>query len=339
MTQMGGGVMRAAAKVANFGINGGLRGVPAAPLGEQSVATVSRKTPRPSPAIVSSTATEEGKFVGFLSSQDGKIEAVGSVQRPSWEIDDWEFAGDDEELLLDSMNPMPRIVFGGVPTLEEAKEATSDLKDALEKVYFSSSNASGCIDPVAVVQESTKNSEFPETKVCVTSETTVSRPSAPIHALQAFKLLKESAEAQSVVASLVSDKNVWDAVMKNEEVVEFLQSQHTSADRLGMDVNVNKSFADGKFNGEESSESIYDEVDEDHRENRGDGFMGWINNVKLTVMKMVSSVSEFFHHILGGDISVDGNGNGTTATVERTITSSFMALAVLAIMVVVLKRG
>lgn len=33
---------------------------------------------------------------------------------------------------------------------------------------------------------------------------------------------------QSVVASLASDRNVWDAVMGNEKVMEFLKLQQTS---------------------------------------------------------------------------------------------------------------
>lgn len=31
---------------------------------------------------------------------------------------------------------IPRIVFGAVPTIEEAREATSQLKDALDKYHF-----------------------------------------------------------------------------------------------------------------------------------------------------------------------------------------------------------
>lgn len=36
---------------------------------------------------------------------------------------------------------------------------------------------------------------------------------------------------QSVVASLASDKNVWDAVMKNEKVMQFYRN-HQSSKRL-----------------------------------------------------------------------------------------------------------
>ncbi|XP_042490087.1 uncharacterized protein LOC122070058 [Macadamia integrifolia] len=173
----GGGAMRAAAKVASFGVNGGLRGVPSVPLAEQSMATASRMTSRPSNSIVSSVATEEGRSSLLLSSPNGKIDA--SVQRPLWDVDDWEFAGGEEDMVADSMTPMPRVVFGGVPTLEEAKEATCELKDALEQVYISSNSGADS-----------------ETKACVTKETAVSIPTVPKHALQAFVLLKESSAAQ-----------------------------------------------------------------------------------------------------------------------------------------------
>ncbi|RCU22150.1 hypothetical protein DVA69_20505, partial [Acinetobacter baumannii] len=34
--------------------------------------------------------------------------------------------------------PMPRVVFDAAPSFKEAKEATAELKDALDKVYLSS---------------------------------------------------------------------------------------------------------------------------------------------------------------------------------------------------------
>lgn len=48
-------------------------------------------------------------------------------------IDDWEFAGSDGEII--SPTGAPKTVFGSPPTIEEAKTATGELKDALEKYY------------------------------------------------------------------------------------------------------------------------------------------------------------------------------------------------------------
>ncbi|KAJ4967006.1 hypothetical protein NE237_018855 [Protea cynaroides] len=100
-------------------------------MAEQLMATVGQNASRLATSIVSLVTVEEGRLSALLSSQNGKIEA--SVQRSLWEIDGLEFAGDEDDLLLDYMSLMPRFVFGGDPTLEEAKEATSELKDALDQ--------------------------------------------------------------------------------------------------------------------------------------------------------------------------------------------------------------
>lgn len=124
--------MRTAAKAAL----GGYRS--AGPVACQAaVAAAARRASRPPPATVSAVApaAEGGPAVPLLSSEKGRSDAlaVQEIQRPSWEIDEWEFAGGVEEELLDSLHPAPRLVFGPVPTLEEAQEATADLKDAVER--------------------------------------------------------------------------------------------------------------------------------------------------------------------------------------------------------------
>ncbi|KAL9668441.1 hypothetical protein QQ045_002823 [Rhodiola kirilowii] len=118
---MGGGVMRAAAKVTGAGIvaGGGLRGV-SFPV-EHQVFSASRKSHAPIKSVVQSC---EGSSV------------TESVQRPSWELDEWEFAGVEEDLSVESGQLLPRGVFGGAPTKEEAQVATLELKDALEKYFF-----------------------------------------------------------------------------------------------------------------------------------------------------------------------------------------------------------
>lgn len=109
-----------ASKVAGFSgvVQGGIRGSAVLPPVEQSVRNVSV----PVSASIS-------------SSQSVKAAAdVVSVHRPAWEIDDWEFAGFEDEPVMAA--PMPRIVFGGVPSFQEAKEATAELKDALDQYVF-----------------------------------------------------------------------------------------------------------------------------------------------------------------------------------------------------------
>lgn len=109
--------MRTAAKVAGIGVlNGGLRGMPTTPAAEQSV----RSATRPVSAIMSSSAAAAPKTAS--------ASADVSPMPVAW--DDWEFA--DGELTIASGEPMSRVVFGGVPTFQEAMEATTELKDAID---------------------------------------------------------------------------------------------------------------------------------------------------------------------------------------------------------------
>lgn len=114
----GGGAMRTAAKLAGTGVaSAGIRGAPAASPAEQSV----RQASRPVSAV--------------LSSQGAKATEVAPLHSAaSSDMDDWEHAFVDEPF-LGAGEVMPRVVFGNVPSFQEAKEATSELKDAIEK-YF-----------------------------------------------------------------------------------------------------------------------------------------------------------------------------------------------------------
>ncbi|KAL0362053.1 UNVERIFIED_CONTAM: hypothetical protein Scaly_1160500 [Sesamum calycinum] len=65
------------------------------------------------------------------------------VQRPYLEIDDWAFDGGEKEGVVGVAELMPRLVFGGVPTLQDAREITSELTTGLDKTYRSSPNSVG----------------------------------------------------------------------------------------------------------------------------------------------------------------------------------------------------
>lgn len=117
---MGGGAIRAAAKVAGItAATSGLRGLAAEHY------PVSSATRRTASARTAASVAEEVKLVASNSE--------GGVQRPYLEMDDWVLAGEEEEMVIRAAEAMPRVVFGGVPTLQEAKEATSELTLALEK--------------------------------------------------------------------------------------------------------------------------------------------------------------------------------------------------------------
>ncbi|PHT29350.1 hypothetical protein CQW23_31058 [Capsicum baccatum] len=117
-------------------------------------------------------------------------------------------AGGEEEIMVSVGESLPRFVFGGVSYLQEATEATSDLKHALEKVYLSgSANKDG-----GYYVSGSSSSSY--SKVGVVSDTVVIK-SVPKHAMQAFRFLNETPAAQSVIASIACDPNVWTAVMQN----------------------------------------------------------------------------------------------------------------------------
>lgn len=135
---MGGGeFVRAAAKMAGTGaVNAGVRGSSTVPQLGQLLRGASR------PASV---------FVGSSSPvQPTKATTAGAdvevVQKATWEIDDWEFANFEDELAMDAAGPKPRIVFGAVPSFEEAKEATAEVKEALDKYAVNFYSLNFCLD-------------------------------------------------------------------------------------------------------------------------------------------------------------------------------------------------
>ncbi|KAJ8754636.1 hypothetical protein K2173_010727 [Erythroxylum novogranatense] len=310
---MGGGSMRViGAKTAGIGIgivSPGLRGAfsSSTSSAEHSVRNASR--------LVSPTIVSHG-----VVKQSGVADV--QVQKPSWELDEWEFAGGQEE-----EEELHRVVFGGAPSLDEAKAATTELKDALEKVCVSSTSHKE-IGPSSGGQLSGQNllrsSDDLETKgfvICEPKEAPV-----PKFAMRAFALLNESPAVQTVVASIASDPNVWDAVSKNDELVDFLESQKRSV-----------VFEDSSpINGIETS----DDKTEAATGNSQNGMDDVFEKIKHAVAEMVSNISSFFQNIFGFSSAENGSGaNCRMNPMERTLGTSLMALAVMVIMVAVLKRA
>ncbi|KAL8510489.1 hypothetical protein ACS0TY_017341 [Phlomoides rotata] len=220
---MGGGAIRSAAKVAGMAAaTGGLRSF----------------TPEHLTFSSSARMPSSGRPVA------SNLES-GGVQMPCVELDDWVLPF-KEEVGIEASDPMPRLVFGGPPTLQEAKEATSELSIALENIYelqflcrpyvtaerlalaFLSPSKSIGYGSSSVSDQGSSLSlssvEDIETKACVTTEI-VGAPSLPAPAIRAFKLLNESSMAKDVVASIASDMNVWTAVLQNKDLQNFLESE------------------------------------------------------------------------------------------------------------------
>ncbi|KAL2483658.1 hypothetical protein Fot_45102 [Forsythia ovata] len=328
----GGGGMKAAAKVVGFTVaTGGIRGVTAAENYPVSFAT--RKVASSFPVSAGVSVAEDVKLMVSQSQAD--------VQKPCWELDDWEFAGREDDLMVSPGDPMPRVVFGGPPTLQEAKEATSELTEAVEKAYLSSPHSAGYGG--SLIADHGSSSSLSNTKVVETrrsSEKFVA-PAVPTHAIQAFKFLNDSSAAQNVVASIACDPNVWNAVLQNQELQEFLQSQKSCLAFSDMNLHVKESVADNDLFDHSSQESDDMPSDSGHS-GSGNGFLDIMQKIKLAV-DMMSGLSDFFQNFFRGKeankISVNDDGTARLNGVETVLEASFMGLAIMAIMVILLKRG
>ncbi|KAK0602830.1 hypothetical protein LWI29_037365 [Acer saccharum] len=306
----GGAAMRAAGKLTGMGVfKGGLRGgISAAQPAEQALRNVSRPA-----ASAVSTATSSGAD-------------VAAIQKASWEAD-WDFVAVEEDLRVESSpEPIARVVFDVPPTLQEAKDATADLKEAVEKVYLSSPEYGPAFDLPLFA-----NSDNLETKSCNSSDSKLA--SVPTPAFNAFKLLSESPAVQSVVASIAADQKVWDAVMGNQELKEFMLSQrdNVAVEEQEAARTFDESSSDSSPGGDTAGKF------EDTEGPRNEFFQ----KVKKSVVEMVSNVSDFFQNLFGSSpsdkTSADAGGAGASV-MEKTMGASIMGLAIMVITLVVLKR-
>ncbi|XP_010520882.1 PREDICTED: uncharacterized protein LOC104799894 [Tarenaya hassleriana] len=320
---MGGGrAITTAAKVAGIGVTrGGFTGgagysaVP--PATEQLAVRNAPSTRHISAAIASATHQ--------IADDD-----VAVVQKPVW--DDWEFAGVEEEL-GGGGEPIARVVFSGPPTLQEAKDATEDLKEAIDMVYLSSQKTSPMEGPVAAgpVSGILRSVQSSENDVFKGVQSRVSP--VPKVALQAFAFLSESPAAQSVVASIASDPKVWDAVMENKDLVEFLESNKT-----GAHLHDNESPKDD----DQYESSVVSESEVTTEEKTKEPW-GFLEDMKLKVVDLVHNVSAYFGGLFGlsssseesSDSSFDGKAESSFFPDGRII----FGLVVIVISVVVLKRA
>ncbi|CAI8617505.1 unnamed protein product [Vicia faba] len=303
----GGGSMRTAAKLAGIGVaRSGFRGTPATYPVEQSVRNVTRTT---SPTRLSTQGANVGEVKPLHTAVSG-------------DLSDWEFA-DEGDLFMTGGEPTPRVVFGDVPTFKEAQEATAELKEAIDQIYLSSGNSQcGGSSPGSELSVVSPLAKETGTKSCLVEA--ISSPSVPKHAIHAFQLLSTSPEAQTVVQSIACDPNIWSAVMQNPAVTSFFQSQ------------LAESSNGAAFAGSETLE-----IPEKEEEKAFD-FMSILQSLKLTVTEMVSRMSNFFQNIfptIEKDKSSADSGGANFMDYKNLMGGSFMGLAVMVIMVVLMKRA
>ncbi|TXG67300.1 hypothetical protein EZV62_008575 [Acer yangbiense] len=326
---MGGGsvaAMRAAGKLTGMGVfNGGLRGgISAAQPAEQALRNVSR----PAAAVVSTDTSS--------------VADVAAIQKASWEAN-WDFAAVEEDLRVKSSpGPIARVVFDVPPTLQEAKDAMADLKEAIVKVY---GPAFGL--PLLAISD---NPEYgPDSKLA----------SVPTSVYTAFKLLCERPDVQSVVVSLVNDNKVWDAVMENNRLKEFMESQRKSGD-TAVEFGDTEDYKTGdtedgktgdtkgqanKFFQKVKKSVVYvvsyvPDIFGKTGDTKGQANK-FYQKVKKSVVDMVSNAPDIFQKFFGSPpaerISADAGGAGGSFN-EKTMGSYLMGLVIMVMMVVVLKR-
>ncbi|KAL6570729.1 hypothetical protein OROGR_000279 [Orobanche gracilis] len=301
---MGGGAMRAAAKMAGITVaNGVLRGITS---DHYSVFSATRR-------VASEAAMVEDVKVVASQSQAG-------VTMKSSEIEDWVIAGGKETILGDADVMMPKEVFGGSPTLQEAKEATSELAAALEKAYLSSFNSVRDDDSLVADHDTALpilGSPAIVNKSCVTSENNIAST-----AIKAFRILHDSHAVQNVVASIACDPNVWKAVLDNRQLQEFLKSQGSAS----------------SSNMSELPENVASEHSESQPDIR---LMDIVEKVKITVVDMMNNLSDYFHNLFCDEVAdekVCASSSGRNSNAETVMETSLVGLAIMAIMVILVKR-
>ncbi|XP_073296863.1 uncharacterized protein [Primulina huaijiensis] len=237
-----------------------------------------------------------------------------------------EAAGDRE--------PMPRVVFHGEPTLEEAKEATSELILGLEKIYPWSRDYDGHGNSVTAKHElnsSLSNSQVEQANASVSGEITT-EPVVPKTVYTAFRLLRESSVAQNVVASIASDPNVVQAVRQNQQLQDFLRLERT---RWAS----SRSVTGAERLDELNAESIEDPSN-DAESKTGISFEDLLKIIKDMVY-MIKNVSDLFKNLFGREgakSSANGDHGPPGASAEHVIEASLLGLAIMVIMLIFLKR-
>ncbi|PHU17497.1 hypothetical protein BC332_13192 [Capsicum chinense] len=151
-------------------------------------------------------------------------------------------AGGEKEMMVSFGEPLSRVVFCGVPSLQKSTKATSDLKHALKKIYFCGSaneNGGSCVSG---------SSSSLYSKACVVSETVVTN-SAPKHTMQAFRFLNETLAAQPFKNSSTHRKPVKIYVLDSIQIFHNGQASYyntifAGASFLDSDHKIDESVAD-----------------------------------------------------------------------------------------------
>jgi len=258
---------------------------------------------------------------------------------PCWQLDDWEFTGDEERFQphhYDNDHVVhDRLIFGSVPTQKEVQEAVSDLQDAITQGIIP---VSGTFDHNTALSSSSSVHEESDSVEVSTMQGTENKSCGTLvnpnqmeqefyeekcrivqkdghnNVREAFDMLQSNPAVQGMVISLASDKAMWDALLKNEKVIEFREAL-------------------------QKGESIPPELSKDsekphrHQENP---FMQAFEITKMKVMECFEKITEVLHLFFGlADKKVLFEKDGDP--LERTLKASLM-LSVAVLLIILVKR-
>ncbi|EPS66227.1 hypothetical protein M569_08551, partial [Genlisea aurea] len=253
------------------------------------------------------------------------VKLVSSVATPAPEIDDWILSG-EEEIPVTNSEPMPRVVFGGVPTLQEAEEATSELSSL-------SIGTSGSLLPAPALMAFRFLNESPAVQV---------RALTKFQILEFFCCLLEInfkfSIFQNVVASIASDPNVWQAVLQNSVFQDYLKSSDTACETSSTQKSIKQifeaCFIAGWFPAALLQEG--DSVPEAEGDGRTSDDGNFFDRIKRALCDMMTTLSDFFGRLFGGGIDIDFKGTSFYGIGSQNVV---FGLALMVITVVVLKRA
>ncbi|XP_078437113.1 uncharacterized conserved protein (UCP012943) [Wolffia australiana] len=286
--------------------------------------------PRPTAAAISAGG-QIGE--GSVTSSAVADHAPATEKKGKVELGEWELAGIADD----------RVIFGPVPTLDEAREATADLKNAFEIAYLTpAAGYNGSADCTVVSSVDTgclENSNSGKELIGIL-------PSYPKHVFQAFSMLQENPKAQEVVASLACDKNVWDAVMKNEMVVEFYKTHRIEASPEEPETPKTETTLNTPEPTIKTQNPEENNLNEEKIQNPGDarapGLMGFVEFIRVKFEEMADKLSGFVKDIMGGshpNSPAVSSLSGSAAAAEFSLGASFIALAIATILTILFKRG
>lgn len=171
------------------------------------------------------------------TSKAGNVNQQGI--RSSWELDDWEFAEEEERV--------DHLVFGSIPSRTEVEEASSELQNALRLGLMAPPDSgvqpSWSLSPETVIhhgdskesigavstEENEVSTPLPATEMAldwlepppIRSHQGIVQTGGRFNVAEAFYQFQHNPEVQGMVVSLATDQAVWDAVLANEKIQEF----------------------------------------------------------------------------------------------------------------------